>query len=355
MQTPTEKNRDNPVTAKRKELVDRIISMMEQDGFFNNRSEWNRLAFAPQNPLSNTVYKGGNRIRLMFEAYVNQYDDPRWATFKQISDAGYKVKKGAHGVTCEKWSFYKEQPVKDSDGNVMKDSQGKTIKETVELEHPVCRMFTVFHASQIEGFPELTFDQNPIQTEMGILADQLIASSECPVKELPQSRAYYSRTKDEIVLPPRSVFKDIESFVKTILHEEGHATGHPDRLNREFGTVFGEEKYAEEELVAEMASLFAESDLGICLQAEHFEDHSDYLKSWIGALKADYSVLFRVVGEAEKAAERIVENYEKIYMRNRRIQADESVQESTETIKHIEGELTYQCNHTSSKANHKTR
>lgn len=307
---------NNPVAAKRKDLVEKIISMMETDGFFNNPDEWNRLAFAPHNPLSKTIYHGINRIRLMFAAYQNHYDDPRWATFHQISSAGYKVKKGAHGVTCEKWSFYKEQTVRDANGKPLKGPDGKSLKEIVELEHPVCRFFTVFHASQIEGFPTLNQEKEFQQVELLELADQLIQVSECPVRELPQGRAYYSRTNDEIVLPLRAVFKDEESFLKTLIHESSHSTGAESRLNRPFGTSFGDEAYAKEELIAEISSLFIESDLGINLRSEHFEDHSDYLKSWMGALKKDYTIFFQAVGEAEKAAARIVGNYRKVYQKD---------------------------------------
>ncbi len=299
----------NWVTEKRKALVEMVISLMEQDGFFFNKAEWNRGAFSPQNPFSHAVYKGGNRLRLMLAAYMNSYDDPRWATFKQISDAGLKVKKGAKGVTCEKWSFEKETKVVDENGEVVHGPDGKAVKETVELERPVCRSFTLFHASQIEGMPELTVGAEWSQGTFSMLADNLIEASECPVYERNQSRAYYSTTKDEIVLPPRGIFKDEPSFVKTLIHEEVHSTGAPSRLNREFGAVFGEEKYAREELVAELGALFVEADLGVQLKAEHYEDHSDYLKSWVGALKKDPNVLFQVAAEAEKAADRIVERY----------------------------------------------
>ncbi len=317
----------SPIMEKRKQLVDRIISMMENNDFFNNRAEWNRGAFAPNNPISNTVYKGGNRIRLMFAAYLNGYDDPRWMTFKQAADNGMSVKKGAKGITCEKWSFYKEKKLQDENGNAILGPDGKPVKETVELERPVCRMFTLFHASQIEGMPEIEITPGYQETEVLELADRLISSSECPVYERNQGRAYYSVTKDEIVLPPRAIFKDGESFVKTLIHEMGHSTGSPLRLHRQFGSAFGEEGYAKEELVAELAALFTENDLGLHLKAEHFEDHSDYMKSWISVLKNDYNVLFQAATEAEKAADRIVQRYR---------QREEVLQKDTVSVKETE-------------------
>lgn len=149
------------------------------------------------------------------------------------------------------------------------------------------------------------------KTDLSDIADRLIASSECPIYERNQRRAYYSITRDEIVLPPRAVFKDEASFVKTVLHEMGYSTGSENRLHREYGYGFGSEKYAQEELVAELSAFFVESDLGLNLQAEHYEDHSDYLKSWIADVKNDYSVFFIAVAEAEKATDRIVGRYRK--------------------------------------------
>ena len=56
------------------------------------------------------------------------YTDPRWATARQYSEKGYFIKKGEHGVLCEKWIFEKQKKVKDHDGNVS--------FETVQLERP---------------------------------------------------------------------------------------------------------------------------------------------------------------------------------------------------------------------------
>ena len=46
---------------------------------------------------------------------------------------------------------------------------------------------------------------------------------------------------------------------------------------------------------------------------EHYEDHSDYLKSWISVLSGDYNEFFRACADAEKISERLVGNYSKKY------------------------------------------
>ena len=88
-----------------------------------------------------------------------------------------------------------------------------------------------------------------------------------------------------------------------------HSTGHESRLNRDLTGFYGTKKYSKEELVAELGSVFTQARLNIQLEGEHFNDHTAYLKSWIGALKNDPSELFRAATKAEAASERLYNNY----------------------------------------------
>jgi len=54
-----------------------------------------------------------------------------------------------------------------------------------------------------------------------------------------------------------------ETFYSTLFHEMAHWTGHPSRLNRELSNRFGDDAYAMEELIAELASAFLCADLTI--------------------------------------------------------------------------------------------
>ncbi len=245
-------------------------------------------------------------MKLMAVVTERGYRDPRWATAKQLFEKGYHIKAGEHGTICEKWIFEKEKKTKDEHGN--------TVRVVVQLDRPQVMYFRVFNGEQVEGFPEFVpsaLDEN--RSPLGDMIDQIISTSECPVIEAAQERAYYSPSQDRIVLPLRSMFKDEESFAKTAIHEMGHSTGHPNRLNRPLGGMFGSEEYAKEELRAEIGALFTEADLGISLKGEHYEDHSDYLRSWIGALQNDYNEFFRACADAEQIAKRLVGNYTKKY------------------------------------------
>ena len=294
------------VMKERKALVDKIIGMMKEGDFFHNASEWDSLALRPQNPLSRVWYKGGNRLKLMTVVTEMGYRDPRWATAKQLFDKGYRIKAGEKGILCEKWIFEKEKVEKDDDGN--------KIRKIVRLERPKVMFFRVFNGQQVENFPEyIPPKKDEKSTDLSEMIDRIIDSSECPIVEAAQDRAFYSPAQDKIVLPLRTVFKDEESFAKTLVHEMSHSTGHPNRLNRPLGGMFGSEAYAKEELRAEIGALFTEADLGISLKGEHYEDHSDYLRSWISVLENDYNEFFRACADAEHITKRLIENYTKKY------------------------------------------
>ena len=47
----------------------------------------------------------------------------------------------------------------------------------------------------------------------------------CPIRPMHQDSAYYSITKNEIVVPEKVQFKDGESFYGTLFHEMTHSTG----------------------------------------------------------------------------------------------------------------------------------
>ncbi len=76
-------------------------------------------------------------------------------------------------------------------------------------------------------------------------------------------RAYYSPEVDTIQMPKFESFKSAEAYYATKLHELTHWTGHKSRLNREMQGNFGSQKYAYEELIAELGSAFVCSKLGI--------------------------------------------------------------------------------------------
>lgn len=288
------------IAEDRKKLVEKLIENMK-NGEIIFKKGWDINILSPQNPVSNVVYQGGNRLRLIETAIENEYSDPRWLTFKQAQDNNWKIKKGSKGILCEKWIFTKKEKELD-------EETGKMVEVEKKLDKPVASYFTVFNASQIEGIPP--FKGNELNDKEKLkIANDFIKSSECPIKEIAQDKAYYSPFDDEIILPLRESFRSEQAFIRTTIHEMGHSTGHPSRLNRDQINSFGTPGYAKEELVAELTSIFIQAKLGLKLEGEHFNNHTAYLKSWISVLQNDPNELFRAASQAEQAMERLYENY----------------------------------------------
>ena len=116
---------------------------------------------------------------------------------------------------------------------------------------------------------------------------------------------------DYIQVPERGQFNSQADYYATALHELGHWTGHPSRLNREMSSDIHSEAYAKEELVAEMASMFVSAETGIPQTQEHFDNHAAYVDYWVKAVKEDPNALFRAVNQAQKASEEILK-YERV-------------------------------------------
>ncbi len=258
---------------------------------------WNREACRPQNPISGAKYNGGNRLILGFNAVDNDYKDPRWVTFIQAKNEGWKIPKGTKSVTCEKWIFPEKETITDENGEIL---------SKVDNSRPFPKQFNVFNVEQLENVPPLEIPQKLKDEEAYKVIKDLIASSEVPIKEIGQDRAYYNPSEDHIILPPSYTFENDEAILETILHEMVHSTGHNSRLNRKSG---GSNEYAREELVAELGAIFLKQDLGIELKDHSLNNSSAYLESYLKFLRDDPNELFRASAEADKASKRIIDNY----------------------------------------------
>src|SRR5262245_10623428 len=107
---------------------------------------------------------------------------------------------------------------------------------------------------------------------------------------------------DYIQLPPIEACKEAESFYATLAHESVHWTKHPSRLERDFGRkAWGDEGYAQEELVAELGSAFLCADLE--LTPEVRDDHASYIAHWLQALQNDNRASCSSAAHAQRAVD----------------------------------------------------
>ena len=87
------------------------------------------------------------------------------------------------------------------------------------------------------------------------------------------------------------------------IHELGHWTAHPDRLNRDLRNPFGSEAYAREELRAEIASLIVGSELGIGYDPER---HAGYVEHWVQILTDTPKEILYAAADAERISDYIL-------------------------------------------------
>jgi antirestriction protein ArdC/phage/plasmid primase-like uncharacterized protein/predicted RNA methylase len=252
-------------------------------------------ALLPINPTTGKRYRGINAVHLMAQGR----GDSRWMTYRQAENAGGQVRRGEKGTSIQYWEFTRERKKLDEKGNPVLDSQGQPVKVEVKLERPRVFFATVFNAEQIEGIPPL--ERVPVTWSSIERAEAILQGSGAAISHTGGNRAFYRLPTDSIHLPEKGRFPSADRYYATALHELGHWSGHPDRLNRDVGHPFGSEGYAKEELRAEIASMMIGDELGI---GHDPGQHASYVASWIKVLEDDPLELFRAAADAEK-----IQNY----------------------------------------------
>ena len=284
----------------RTELTNRIIEHLEK-GTAPWQKPWDgRAPQLPINAVTGKPYNGCNSIWLTMQGY----NDPRWATYKQATELGWQVRKGQHSSMIEYWKTYDEQIKTDDKGKPVLGEDGKPQKVRVKLDWPRVYRALVFNAAQMDNVPPLEttepkYEWNPIEK-----AEQIIHASGAVIYHDELDQAYYAPYSDDIHLPDRTQFKSESLYYGTLLHELGHWTGHPLRLNRDLSGSFGSESYAKEELRAELASYFMSAQIGI---AHDPARHASYVQNWIQVLRNDPNEIFRASRDAERMTQFVIE------------------------------------------------
>ena len=259
----------------------------------NNNAPWMKPWKAseylmPQNPVTGTVYNGLNSLYL--EALqLNKYQssDPRWLTFNNIKEQNFQLEKGSKGSLV---TYFTKLHL-DSDGKAV-DRAGEGVKTKSIMKH-----YYVFHASNIKGLPEHKPDAITEAQNKQIIANAqaILDNSQSAIFHDSPDRNYYSRDKDEIHLTPKSSFAKLDDYYSTALHELAHWTGHPSRLNREFGDNKRSPQYAQEELRAEIASYMLCKELKLDFNPQNSEA---YVSSWCKQLSNASNELFKASKDA---------------------------------------------------------
>ena len=272
------------------QVADKLIEQLKK-GTAPFQKPWEPGSLAmPHNPVSGSRYKGGNAFWLQMQ----EREDPRWMTYKQAQSIGVQVRKGEKGTLIQYWKFTEEKIKRDANGKPVIGADGKKVKQTVKLDKPRAFSASVFNAEQIDNLPELKKPEP--RWDRHERAEKILAASAAKIAHDQEDRAFYRPSTDKIHLPTREQFPTPDNYYATALHELGHWTAHPSRLDRDLSGSYGSEQYAKEELRAEISSLMVGDELGI---GHDPSNHAAYVKSWIKVLQDDPKEILRAAQGAE--------------------------------------------------------
>ena len=208
----------------------------------------------PKNATTGRNYSGINVLILWGSVIEHGFPVQGWVTFRQALSLGGNVRKGEHGTTV----VYADRFIPDG-----KKKRAQKIGEEAQAI-PFLKRFTVFNLAQCEGVPDDFIVASP-PPELDLIeptVEALIKATGIDFR-VGGNRAFYVPAHDYVQVPlPQAYFEPIDRH-RTALHELGHASGAPHRLNRDLSGPFGPKKHAFEELVAEMNAAFCCASLGI--------------------------------------------------------------------------------------------
>ena len=335
-------------------MISKIESLSSKDGwkkpwFTEGALQW------PKN-LNGREYNGMNAMMLLLHCEKEGYRIPRFCTFdriQQFNKPGSRDKEAKPRVSVLKseHSF----PVMLTTFTVV----DKETKEHIKWEdykllsqeqrekynvYPKLQTYHVFNVAQTnlkEVRPELwekleqEYSMPKVdRSEAFEPVDRMITDNRwiCPIKPMYGDSAYYSISKNEIVVPEKGQFKDGESFYSNLFHEMGHSTGAENQLDRLKPTTFGSAEYAREELVAELTAALTAQRYGM---SKHLKDDTAaYLKAWLDSLKESPQYIKTVLLDVKKASSMLTQRIDQIALKIE----EEKKAEQTENIGNEEKE-----------------
>lgn len=276
------------------EITDKIIAELEA-GRVPWVQPWGTEAAKaplsmPRNAASARPYSGINVLILWGAVIERGFSGQSWLTFRQALALGGHVRKGERGIT-----------VVYADRFVPADERRRAREMGEEAQAvPFLKRFTVFNTDQCDGLPAdiATAAPMPLPGMIEPQVEALIKATGIDFR-IGGHRAFYMPAEDYVQVPPPAAYFEPINWHRTALHELGHASGHPSRLNRDLGGSYGTKKYAFEELIAELCAAFSCASLGIVPTVRH----ADYIGSWLEVLREDNRAIVRAASQASKAAD----------------------------------------------------
>lgn len=292
-----------------------------------------------QSVSSGKLYEGINALITQIVAEDKGYNNRYWGTFLGIKNLDGHVKKGEKGTYVVKWDFtraYKgDSNCSSCQGKVVyvKNGKGSPCSSCdYERTWMIPRIYShaVWNLDQCEfanGVPEKFLPPKPVKPKKETKAQatkrinrtikeaQAVIDGYIPVlkggftdEKIESNSAYYSPSRDAVVVPAKKQYPRKESYYRVAFHELVHSTGHKSRIDR-FGDwtshQFGSHDYSKEEFVAEIGACVLSSSLG-CETAVDLDNSVAYLQSWKKKLKDNKKDVLYAIGQAMKAVNLIL-------------------------------------------------
>ena len=335
-------------------MIAKIESLSGKDGWKKPWLTEGTLQW-PKN-LNGREYNGMNAFLLLLHCEKEGYKIPRFCTFDRIQqfnkpgsrdkDAKPRVSvlKGEHSFPVMLTTFTvvdkeTKERIKWEDYKLL--SQEQREKYNVYPKLQTYHVFNVAQTNLKEVRPELwekleqEYSMPKVdRSEAFEPVDRMITDNRwiCPIKPMYGDSAYYSISKNEIVVPEKGQFKDGESFYSNLFHEMGHSTGAENQLDRLKPTTFGSAEYAREELVAELTAALTAQRYGM---SKHLKDDTAaYLKAWLDSLKESPQYIKTVLLDVKKASSMLTQRIDQIALEIE----EEKKAEQTENIGNEEKE-----------------
>jgi len=317
-------------------FTEMMITRMEEMKAGDWKKGWinGKAVFGMPQNISGRTYSGSNSFFLQMDAAMHGYSTPVYMTFLQIQKEGAHVNKGATAMPVIYWDF----TIQDKNGKRVSSSDYRNMSKEEQKQYtviPFLKAYNVFNIDMTnlqevnkEKYDKLMakFAAPDIKDAKGMYEnaalDRLFERQEwvCPIQVDKRSdSAYYNRTRDLIVVPmkeqfnigatPEEVYKDGMEYYSSALHEMAHSTGSPERLNRTKGDKFGDDKYAKEELVAELTA----ANVGYAMGFDRriLDNNAAYLDGWISVLKENPKFIVSVMADVNKASAMLMEAVDK--------------------------------------------
>jgi len=246
-----------------------------------------------RNFFSKTSYSVFNQLNLsMLMAIRGEHKEPYFATFKQIKEAGAKIKKGSKGYPIY---FYKPYEIKKEEEIEREDENGNII-EVIEVKKtiPLLKKYVIFNIEDVEGI------EIPSEQKLEISKRQIFEKINNEVT-ITYGNPAWVVGESKILMPKVADFKNQDAFIAALFHEFSHYT------HWKIGLMdLSKDNYAFDEVVAETSAAILCNIFNIDYPVDR---HAGYLVSW--GKKLDDREFEKALKEAGKVVEAVLEKIKK--------------------------------------------